>query len=407
MRIEPGRFDLTYCTNIHAGESWDEVEASLAEYAVPLKQRLSPDARFAIGLRLSAVAASQLLEGNRLARFHSWLDEHKLYVAIVNGFPFGSFHAQIVKADVFAPDWRDPARLRYTLDLVRILSRLLPEEMDGSISTLPLSYKPWIEKPNDAWPIIIAHLTEITAELINIRKQSGRFIHVDIEPEPNGLLETTAEVIEFFNGPLMELGAPMLAECLSCTIQAAGEQLREHIQVCFDSCHMAIQFEDAAESLGLLKTHDIRIGRLQISSALRIALDGSPDRLRAALAPFAEEGIYLHQVIEQNAQGTLRRYADLHEALASDVSAAGEWRIHFHLPLFTAQHGAALSTQAENRELLALAAREAICSHLEIETYTWHVLPASLKTDLLSSIEREFRWVMRELSHADDLCIKL
>ncbi len=401
MRIDPGHFDLTYCTNIHAGESWDEVEASLAEYAIPLKERLSPDARFALGLRLSAIAASQLLKGDRLARFQSWLDEHKLYVALINGFPFGSFHTQVVKAEVFAPDWRDPARLQYTLNLARILSRLLPEGMDGSISTLPLSYKPWIEKPDDAWPVIVAHLVAITAELVSIRKQSGRFIHLDMEPEPNGLLETTAEVIEFFDGPLMQLGAPMLAERLSCTVQTAGKQLREHIQVCFDSCHMAIQFEDAVQSLGLLKAHDIRIGRLQISSALRIAVDGSPSQLKTALAPFAEDGIYLHQVIERSAQGTLRRYGDLHEALASDVPAAGgEWRIHFHLPLFTAQHGAALSTQAENRALLALAVREAICSHLEIETYTWHVLPASLKTDLLSSIEREFRWVLHELSES-------
>ena len=402
MRIKQG-LDLTYCTNIHAGESWDEVEASVKQYAVALKQRLSPEAPFGIGLRLSAAAASQVLAGDRLADFKDFLDLNRLYVALINGFPFGSFHSKVVKANVFAPDWRDRARLQYTLELAEILSRLLPEGMDGGVSTLPLSYKPWVGNAGEVWPAILIHLAEMTAGLVVLRERTGRFIHLDIEPEPYGLLESTLEFVDFFNGPLMHFCAPILAERLSCSVEQARTRLREHIQACFDSCHMSIQFEDAAASLALFAKHGIAVGRLQISSALCIMFDTgleAREQLRLRLAPFTEDGVYLHQVTERGADGVLRRYADLEEALASASSGphgATEWRIHFHLPLFTEHHRNALSTQGDNRALLALAMRQDISSHLEIETYTWHVLPAALKIDLLSSIEREYRWVLGEL----------
>ncbi|MGI4828360.1 MAG: metabolite traffic protein EboE [Janthinobacterium lividum] len=403
MWIKPGALDLTYCTNIHAGESWDEVESSVAEFAPALKQRLSPQTPFGLGLRLSALAASQLLAEDRLDRFRSFLDKNGLYVALINGFPFGSFHGTAVKTAVFAPDFRDPARVRYTLNLVEILSRLLPEGMDGGISTIPLSYKPWIPNPDAAWPAIVENLVDVTAELITVRERTGRFIHLDIEPEPNGLVESTIEFVQFFEGPLQHLGAPLLATRLGISLEKARSHLREHIQVCFDTCHMAIQFEDATCSLDLLKKHGIRIGRIQISSALRILFDGSVtqrEEIRTHLAPF-DNGIYLHQVIEQDTQGNIRRFVDLDQALAAEATGtATEWRIHFHVPLFTEEYGLALSTQAQNRSLLELVMQADITSHLEIETYTWTVLPTALKADLLSSIEREFRWVM------GGLCVK-
>ena len=403
MQIRPG-LDLTYCTNIHAGESWDEVEASVMEYAVALKQRLAPEASFGIGLRLSAAAASQLLTGSRLATFKQFLDRNHLYVALINGFPFGSFHGEVVKAKVFAPDWRARARVQYTLELAEILSVLLPEGIDGGISTLPLSYKPWVGDTGEVWPAILIHLTEVTAGLAAIRERTGRLIHLDIEPEPQGLLESTPEFIMFFNGPLLHFCGPMLAERMSCTVEEAQARLRDHIQICFDSCHMAVQFEDAAASLRLLAEHGIGVGRVQISSALRIAFESAPEEkehLRKRLAPFTGEGIYLHQVVERGADGALRHYTDLEEALASEspnAQGAAEWRIHFHVPLFIDNHGNAFSTQNENRAVLALAAQQDISPHLEIETYTWHVLPAALKTDLLSSVEREFQWVLAELN---------
>ncbi len=408
MWIKPGQLDLTYCTNIHAGESWDEVRASIGEFALPLKRSCSPAAPFGLGLRLSALAATQLLSGDRLAEFKNFLDANDLYVALINGFPFGSFHGERVKTRVFAPDFRDPARVRYTLDLAEILSRLLPEGTDGGISTIPLSYKPWIAEssPEDraaAWSAIVANVVEVAEHLVRLRTTTGRLLHLDIEPEPNGLVESTPELIAFFTGPLQQLGAPLLASRLGISLDAAAQHLRDHIQVCFDSCHMAIQFEDVAQSVATLKAHGIGIGRLQISSALRVLFDGSATQRQEFHDHLAslDNGVYLHQVIERDADGVLRRFPDLDEALAASAdSRPREWRIHFHVPLFTEQYGIALATQADNRSLLALAASEPVTHHLEIETYTWNVLPARLKTDLLASVDREFHWVL------DHVCTK-
>ena len=408
MWIKPGKLDLTYCTNIHAGESWDEVRASVSEFSIPLKRSCSPNAPFGLGLRLSALAATQLLSGDRLAEFKSFLDANGLYVALINGFPFGSFHGERVKTRVFAPDFRDPARVRYTLNLAEILNRLLPEGMDGGISTIPLSYKPWLAEssPEDragAWPAIIANLVEVTEHLVRLRETTGRLLHLDIEPEPNGLVESTPELVAFFTGPLEQLGAPLLSSRLGISLETAAQCLREHIQVCFDSCHMAIQFEDVAQSVATLKSHGVGIGRLQISSAVRVLFDGSAMQRQEIYNHLAslDNGIYLHQVIERNADAVLRRFADLDDAFEAPAdSRPREWRIHFHVPLFTEQYGVALATQAQNRSLLALAAREDITRHLEIETYTWNVLPARLKSDLLTSIDREFHWVL------DHVCIK-
>ena len=408
MWIKPGQLDLTYCTNIHAGESWDEVRASVAQYAVPLKNSCSPDAPFGLGLRLSAIAARQLLSGDRLQEFKQFLDEQDLYVGLINGFPFGSFHGERVKTRVFAPDFRDPARVRYTLDLAEILSHLLPECMDGGISTIPLSYKPWIlqaspEGREAAWPGIVTHIVDVAERLVHLRQSKGRFIHLDIEAEPNGLVESTPELVDFFQGPLLSIGAPLLASRLGTSLEGAAQHLRDHIQVCFDVCHMAIQFEDVVHSISMLRSHGIGIGRLQISSALRLFMNGDAtqrEEIREGLKPL-ENGIYLHQVVERDADGALRRFVDLDEALSAPADGRPrEWRIHFHVPLFTEEYGNALATQAENRSLLALAAAEDITHHLEIETYTWNVLPERLKTGLLASIDREFHWVL------DQVCTK-
>jgi len=401
MWIKPGRLDLTYCTNIHAGESWDEVEQSIASYALPLREHLAPGQPFGIGLRLSAVAAEQMLTGERLDTFKAFLDQNGLYVAVINGFPYGSFHGDTVKSKVFAPDWRDPARARYTLNLAEILGRLLPEGMEGGVSTMPLSYKPWLEgAESEAWPAILDNLVDTVSALVRIRATNGCMIHLDLEPEPNGLVENVSELIEFFDGPVGSEAASRLAHRLSLSHHEARQYWLDHVRVCFDTCHMAIEFEDPIAALEQLAARGIRIGRVQISSALRALFDGSEaarEQFTSQLAPFADH-VYLHQVIGRAADGTLTRYRDLGDALAAPHDdTPKEWRIHFHMPIFTERYGTLLSTQEDNRRVLEAVMEGDITRHLEIETYTWGVLPAPLKTDLRSSIEREFQWVLNEL----------
>lgn len=397
MWVKPGLLDLTYCTNIHAGESWSEVRASVEQHALPLKEHLSPKAPFGLGLRLSAQAARELRVGDALQEFKSFLDAHGLYVAIVNGFPFGNFHGEIVKTKVFAPDWQDPARLAYTLDLAWILNELLPNQMIGGISTIPLSYKPWLhEEDTSTWLSICTHLAAMVAELVHLRRVTGKLIHVDLEPEPSGLLETTDEIIAFFSGPLATLGAIALAELLEIPGAEAQQLLREHIQVCFDVCHVAVQFEDPVSSIKLLQASGIGIGRLQISSALRIPIlrASTHEDLKQQLAPLVDP-IYLHQVVERDVSGTLQRFPDLEDALAQhQAEFQAEWRVHFHVPLFLEGFDTLLTTQSETIRVLRLATEQNITAHLEVETYTWHVLPAQLRLDLQSSIQRELQWTL-------------
>jgi len=354
--------DLTYCTNIHPAEGWDAVFANLQKFAPALKQSLSRSAPFGIGLRLSAREVSELRQTSRLQELREFLETHGLYVAIINGFPYGFFHGAPVKETVYAPDWREEARVQYTLDLAAILQVLLPEGVDGGISTAPLSYKPWAAE----WEPMARNVARVAEALANIRAETGKFIHLDIEPEPNCTIENTEETLEFFD---------------------RSQVRKDHVQVCFDCCHFAVEYEDPLEALRRLREAGIRIGRVQLSSALQLKFPGDAGRL----SPFAES-TYLHQTVERNDRG-LRRFADLDEALRSP-GRDGEWRIHFHVPLFTGQYEFLGSTQDYVRSVIQAAMLDGFTHHLEIETYTWDVLPAGLKVDLLDSIRREYEWVL-------------
>jgi sugar phosphate isomerase/epimerase len=393
-------FHLTYCTNIHPANGWDAVLANLERYAPQLKARFSPSAPFGLGLRLSAREARELLERDRLHSFRSFLDEQGLYVALINGFPHGAFHGTVVKAEVYAPDWRDGARVRYTEDLIQILRRLLPDGAEGGISTAPLSYKAWMTVDDrTAWDSITRHVVRVAETLVRVKEAEGRTIHLDIEPEPDCSLENTDETLAFFTQRLLPAGAPLLATSLGIGEDEARERLLEHIQVCFDCCHFAVEYEDAAGAIERLRAAGIRIGRVQLSSALRVqfpANAAAAAETAARLEPFAD-AVYLHQVVEDSS-GALRRYPDLSDALSrANEAAAKEWRIHFHVPLFTRSYDRFESTQDYVRDVLGTVLRTGATRHLEIETYTWDVLPAGLKRDLLESIAREYEWVLSTL----------
>jgi sugar phosphate isomerase/epimerase len=400
---------LTYCTNIHPGSGWPAVNANIRRYAAALKSLLSPARPFGIGLRLSAQEARELLAGGHLDELHAYLQASGLYVALINGFPYGPFHNTPVKADVYAPDWRDDARVEYTLDLIRILSRLLPRGLDGGVSTAPLTYKAWMSAAApDAMQAMTLNVARVGAALMDARRDHGVFIHLDVEPEPDCLLETSSETIDFFERWLLPVGGPALASSRGLTLDDAQSALLEHIQVCFDCCHFAVEYEDPGVALDRLHRAGLRVGRVQLSSALDVAVPASDtdrERIVKRLRPFADK-TYLHQVIERQ-DGTLRHFSDLDEALNSAPGTGGqssrkEWRIHFHVPLFTREYDGLSSTQEYVRQVIGTAARARFTAHLEIETYTWDVLPDALKFDLLESIHREYEWVLsayRAASH--------
>jgi len=396
-----GFFHLTYCTKIHPGHGWPTLFSHIRDCVPALKAALCPGRPFGLGLRLSAAESQELLAGDRLPRFQEFLAANDLYVFTLNGFPYGPFHGPGVKAQVFAPDWRDPARVDYTLRLIDILRRLLPPGMEGSISTLPLSYKPWVA-PDDqgAWEAMSANLARVAQALMRLREEQGVFIHLDLEPEPDALLERSEEVADFFQRWLLPRGASWLGRWTGMPVSQARARLLSHLQVCLDTCHLAVAYEDPEAALDRLEEGGIRVGKVQVTSGLKVMLPHHREE-RAALARELElfaASPYLHQVIALRDGSGYHHYRDLEEALPLlKESPDRQWRIHFHLPLFVARHGLLSATQEETRSVLKLVRERGFCRHLEIETYTWEVLPPALKMDLLNSLEQEYRWTLAAL----------
>jgi hypothetical protein len=403
---------LTYCTNIHPGESWTEVKNNLQQYIPQLKSRLSPNGAFGIGLRLADTAARELLEKDNLVQLQAWLKERDLYVFTLNGFPYGSFHHQVVKDKVYAPDWSEPKRLNYTLKLIQILATLLPNNLDGGISTVPISYKPWWQDAQSKNKVLhqsSIHLAQIVAKMRAIAQTTGKLLHLDLEPEPDGMLENTTEVIDFFQNWLFPVAGSWLQQELGVHRETVEFLITNHIRVCYDTCHFAIEYEEPEDIIERFQQAGIKIGKIQLSSAIKIDIPTNIEQRQLILdklAPFAES-TYLHQVIAQNSEGfasddrerTLQHYSDLTTALPHFLTTqAREWRTHFHVPIFIRNYQLFESTQEHIEKLLQLLPNNWVTHHLEIETYTWEVLPPEIKLDILTSIEREYRWVFSVIS---------
>ncbi len=392
----PGRPHLSYCTNIHAGETWDEIEATLASHLPAVKQQISPDRPMGIGLRLSGVAARELAQPGRVYRFRHFLAEGGFYVFTVNAFPYGSFHGQRVKEQVYEPDWRTPERLRFTNQVADLLARIAPENVDPTISTVPGAFKANVSTPADV-TAIAEGFVRAAAHLHALRRDTGRTIVLAIEPEPACFLETTDEVIRFLKERIFAGDACQLFSNITGAALADAEQaLRHHVGLCFDVCHSAVEFEETGEMLEAVRAAGIAVAKIQLSSALRVSAEASDfERL---LGKF-DDGIYLHQTVERR-NGALTRHTDLPAAFAAARSgnAGGEWRVHCHVPVFVESFGDLGSTQQQLRDALRLCRNREVSPHLEVETYTWNVLPNALKSsDLVGDIVRELQWVRAEL----------
>jgi sugar phosphate isomerase/epimerase len=398
MRLDhlPGDVHLTYCTNIHAGETWDEVRTSLESHVPEIKARVSPRASMGLGLRLSAIAAERLSQQAVLNEFRDFLSAHDLYVFTINAFPYGPFHGRPVKEDVYQPDWLTQERLVYTDRAAEILAALLPSGLVGSVSTVPGTFKPLARRPG-APRTIAANMARHAATLVEIARRTGREIVLALEPEPCCLLETVEETIAFFRDDLLTTAnAAILAERTGIDLVSAAEDLRRHIGVCYDICHGAVEFEQPATAFAAFARAGIRVAKLQLSSALRVPqVDATTEQ---HLVPF-EDGVYLHQVVQRR-DGALTRYVDLGPALAAlrAGEASGEWRVHCHVPIFLETAWSFDSTQKTLKDALACARAGFVAPHLEVETYTWDVLPPALRQGRRAeAIAREMEWVLREL----------
>ena len=383
MRLNHG-LHLAYCTNIHRGETWAETFAALQTHTLAVRDRICPRAQYGIGLRLSQRAAQELSDRTTLLALQRWLEQHDCYVFTINGFPYGQFHGTRVKEQVYQPDWTLPERLAYTNLLFDLLAQLVPAGIEGSVSTLPGGFKGLVTTAEEM-KIIRMNLWQCIEHIARVSAQTARKLHLGLEPEPLCLLETSSETIAFFDRMRDEYHH--------------DPRLDEHLGVNYDTCHLAVEFEEASNALALLQAHHIKLSKIHLSNALRV---NPTAEVREQLRAFADD-TYLHQTMVRRADGQRISYRDLKDALTQEVPTADpqstEWRIHFHIPLHrppteyfgnTADHllGA----------LDVLATDPARCSHLEMETYTWEVLPGELKNrSVVDQLVAEYEWTLSAL----------
>lgn len=378
MRIRDS-LHLTYCLNVHPGETWEDQFRAIRDHAEPIARRVAGGHPFGLGLRLSADSAAHLASHPAdLARLRDYLADHNLYALTVNAFPYGRFHGVPVKDGVYRPSWAQPERLAYTLDVARVLSALLPEGVTGSLSTAPLTFKGWPDWERDV-PAALAMFAEAGRRLAALAADTGRHLVLAMEPEPFCYPETTPELCDVFARIPPEIRSLRTLGC------------------CFDTAHQAVEFEDLARGLASLQAREIPVGKIQLSSAMAGSGDAAArEQLRAFCDP-----VYLHQACVRSAGG-IRRTADLLPLVEDERvwQSGDEIRVHYHVPLFTDRFGAMGSTSHLLAEpAFAAQATSGVTSTLEIETYTWKVWQDATGDALPvdDGIVREIEWVRRLL----------
>ena len=387
---------LSYCTNVHPGRTIAEVRQGITDYAAPIVQRC--DTPVAAGLWLAEPVIRELGECDELiAQLKGDLERFQLSCYTLNAFPFGDFHSSRVKENVYLPDWSNPARSQYTMRCATILARLLPDNVEGSISTLPLGFKQ-SPHPEGHRLACIKSLLSTATFLADIESQTGRTIRLAIEPEPCCLLETTPEAVQFFE------------ELFQYAEQKGHAEIaRKFLGVCYDVCHQSVEFEDIPASFAALQQAGIRINKVHITCAVELLNPATNSAGREALAKYAEPR-YLHQTIAKTRDGRIVREVDLSPELVRnpppDFLDAPAWRIHFHVPVDAEELGPLQTTRADLKRALAAVKALPYAPHLEVETYTWPVLPGSAEATS-DSISRLITGLSNELLSTQKLLAEM
>lgn len=389
---------IGYCGNVHPGRTLQEVKQNLTKYSLDVKSQIRPQQSMGIGLWLSATAAKELEEPTILTEFRDWLAESGLVPFTLNGFPYGDFHQNVVKHDVYRPTWAQSERLDYTIRLAEILNVLLPEPVAGTISTLPLGWPTDSGKSNvddeSFWKACATNLQTCARHLDRLAQSTGRRTVVCIEPEPGCILDTCEDIVQFFE------------QHLTTSDPQSNEMIRNHIGVCHDICHSAVMFEEQVRAVQQYQRSGIRIGKVQVSSAVEVEFDRHSDSERSAmleqLRGFAEPK-YLHQTSTRIA-GQHEFFEDLGLALEHHQQPAGMWRVHFHVPIFSQSLGNIGTTQSDIKACVdAIQSSGEPMPHWEVETYAWNVLPQSLRHDSLADgIAKEILWFDELLANYDE-----
>ncbi len=388
---------LTYSTLVHPGDTWPEMWDSLTTYVPQVKQRVSPNDPFGVSLRISAASAETLTgDAAERERLKAFLADNDMYLYTVNAFPYGPFKNTIVKEQVYEPDWRSDERAIYTMQVADILAEVAAPGIEPTIQSPPLGFKPRVTGP-DVVDAFTRQVIRVVSHLVKLHERTGRNVRLALEPEPACFLETTDEAIDYFTNHLYASEAQAsLARQTGLSDADAAAALRNHLGMVYDICHQAVEYEDIGTSLRRLADAGIPVFKLQEAAAVRV-----PEVTQAtvdALRRFADT-VYLTQTVERR-NGELTHYLNLEDAFEAWERDPGprEWRTHFHVPVFLDDLGDFRTTRFAIEDALEFHRNNKLSPHLEIETYTWDVLPEHLKTgDIVDYVTLEIEWVREQL----------
>jgi hypothetical protein len=398
MDLGNGLGHLTYSTLVHPGDDWAQMWQSLTTYVPKVKARIADNRRFGVSLRLSANSA-QALAGSAAERdkLKKFLGDNNMYLYTVNAFPYGAFKGTIVREQVYEPDWRSEERARYTINVADVLADVCTPDIAPSIQSAPLGFKPRVTGA-DVVASYTDHVLRVVAHLVELEARTGRTVQLALEPEPFCFLETTDETVDYFTHHLYSgAAAERLAKLAHMPISEAHDALRRHLGVVFDICHQAVEYENMAESLQKLTDAGIPIFKLQEAAALHV-----PQVTQSAVDTLKRyaKTIYLTQTMEKR-DGKINRFLNLDDAIAAFEKQPGprEWRVHIHVPVFLDDLGQFRTTRFAIEDALRFHKAKPLSRQLEIETYTWDMLPENLKTgDIVDYTCREIDWVRGQLS---------
>jgi hypothetical protein len=398
MDLGKGLGHLTYSTLVHQTDNWDQLWKSVNTYLPAVKARVAPNQKFGVCLRTSAPSAEMLSQDpSKRADLKTFFADNDLYLYTANAFVYGVFKKQVIKEDVYEPDWQTPERREYTKQVANLLAELAPEGVNPSIQSAPLGFKPKVTGDH-----VVAEYTnnviDVVAHLIELKKKTGNMVTLGLEPEPRCYLETTDETIAYFKNYLFSgPTAKALAKKTGLNEADANRAMREYTGVVFDIGHQSVGYEDIPVSLQKLVDNGVQIVKLQEAASMHIP-DVTPKTVDA-LQSFAKT-IYLSQTCQKK-DGKYTWFLNLEDAFEAFQKDPGprEWRTHFHVPVFLNDLGGAFgTTRFALEQALAFHKKTPLSTHLEIETYTWDVLPDHLKTgDIVEYVTRELDWVKGQL----------
>jgi len=388
---------LTYSTLVHPGDDWEQIWSSVKTYLPKVKANVSPNDKFGVCLRLAAPTVEALVQDpSKVQDLKHFFADNDLYLYTSNAFVYGVFKNQVIKEQVYEPDWATEDRTTYTMKIADILGDLAPEGINPSIQSAPLGFKPKVTG-DDVVETYTTNVIRVVNHLLEVKKRTGKMVPLGLEPEPRCYLETTDETITYFKNHLFSgKTAQRLAKMAGINEADAAQAMRDYTGVVFDIGHQSVGFEDIPTSLQKLVDNGIKITKLQ--EAASMSMPHVTKETIDALQAYAKT-VYLSQTCQRK-DGKTQWFLNLEDAFADFEKdpTPREWRTHFHVPVFLDDLGPFRTTRFALEQALAFHKKNPTSAHLEIETYTWDVLPSHLKTgDIVEYVTRELDWVKSQV----------